>query len=341
MSDFRVEDLAAGSKQTGWLTAAPGADGSAWRLPVLAARGTRPGPTLLALGAVHGDEYEGPAVIPEVFAAVDVAALAGTLLMAPICNVPAYEAIQRSSPVDGQNLARVFPGKADGTVTERIAYALTEQLLRHADFLLDIHSGGVAATIPTLIGYIHDDGELGRRSRAAAEAFGAPVMWGHPLPLPPGRSLSAATDLGIPSLYTEAPGGGSAAPEVVACFVRGTLNVMRHLGMLADAPQMQPQTQPQTQPPTHHLVGDGNLDVVTHAPVAGFFRAAVQLLDEVRRGQVLGTLHDPFGAALAEITAPEDGVVILLRRLQRANVGDGLVHLTHTAAAYAARADGV
>ena len=333
MSDFRVEELATGSKQTGWLTAAPRADGSAWRLPVLAARGTQPGPTLLVLGAVHGDEYEGPAVIPEVFAEVDVATMAGTLLMVPICNVPAYEAIQRSSPVDGQNLARVFPGKADGTVTERIAYALTDKLLRHADFLLDMHSGGVAATIPTLIGYIHDDGDLGQRSQAAAEAFGAPVMWGHPLPLPPGRSLSAATDLGIPSLYTEAPGGGTAAAEVVACFVRGTLNVMRHLGMLAGAPQ--------TQPPTHHLVGDGNLDVVTNAPVAGFFRAAVQLLDEVRRGQVLGTLHDPFGAALAEITAPEDGVVILLRRLQRANVGDGLVHLTHTAAAYAARADGV
>jgi predicted deacylase len=157
--------------------------------------------------------------------------MAGTLLMVPICNLPAYESALRSSPIDGMNLARVFPGKADGTVTERIAYTLTQKFLRHADFLLDLHSGGIAYEIPTLIGYLHDDGEVGMRSRAAAEAFGAPVLWGHPLPIAAGRSVSAATAHGVPWLYTEGPGGGYARPEDVACFRRGVLNVMRHLGI--------------------------------------------------------------------------------------------------------------
>jgi predicted deacylase len=172
-----------------------------------------------------------------------------------------------------------------------------------------------------LIGYIHDDGDLGQRSLAAARAFGAPILWGHPLPVPPGRTISVATDLGVPSLYTEAPGGGYADPDDVSCFVDGVLNVMAHLDMIDTAPGPRPLR--------HHLFGDGNLDTVISAPVAGYFRAAVNLLDEVEPGAHLGTVYDLFGAAQAEIGADGAGIVIMVRRLHRVHVGDGLVHLTN------------
>jgi predicted deacylase len=322
MGDFALEKLTPGSKVTAWLPVAPRADGKQWELPVLAAKGAQDGPMLVVLAAVHGDEYEGIEAIPLAFGDVDPAHLSGTLVMVPICNLPAYEAAQRSSPIDGLNLARVFPGKGDGTITERIAYALTEQLFRHADFLLDLHSGGVAADIPTLIGYLHDDGELGQRSRAAAEAFGAPVLWGHPMPVPAGRSISAAMALGVPWLYTEAPGGGFARPDDVACFRRGILNVMHHLGMVAGAPE--------APEPRAHLVGDGNLDIVTLAPCGGYFRAQAKVLDRVSRGDRLGTIVDFFGSPCAEISAEMDGVVIMVRRVHRVHVGDGLVQVTNT-----------
>jgi predicted deacylase len=276
----------------------------------------------VVLGAVHGDEYEGVATIPLVFAEVEAEALAGTLVMVPVCNLPAYEAVLRSSPIDGLNLARVFPGKADGTVTERIAHMLTEKLIRHADFLLDLHSGGVAYEIPTLIGYLHDAGDLGQRSRAAAEAFGAPVMWGHPMPIPPGRSISAAMAYQVPWLYTEASGGGLARPDDVACFKRGVFHLMRHLGMMAGAPQVAGDAL--------HLVGDGNLDVVTLAPAAGFFKPQVKVLDQVKKDDVLGVIVDFFGETLAQIRAQMDGVVIMVRRLHRVHVGEGLVQVTNT-----------
>jgi predicted deacylase len=277
---------------------------------------------LVVLAAVHGDEYEGVEAIPQAFGDVDPTLLAGTLVMVPVCNLPAYESAIRSSPIDGLNLARVFPGKADGTVTERIAYTLTEQLFRHADFLLDLHSGGVAADIPTLIGYLHDDGELGQKSRAAAEAFGAPVLWGHPMPIPAGRSISAAMEVGVPWLYTEAAGGGFARPDDVACYRRGILNLMRHLGMLAGAPEV----------PTAslHLVGDGNLDIVTLSPVGGYFRPAVNVLDRVKKGDLMGNIVDFFGKVSATILAEADGVVIMVRRLHRVHVGEGLVQVTNT-----------
>lgn len=307
-------------KATDWVTVAPRADGGAWSLPLLTVTGAAAGPTLVVTAGVHGDEYEGIEAIARLYQQLDPAHLRGRLLMVPVCNMPAYEAIQRSSPVDGLNLARTFPGDANGTITERIAHWITEELLRQADFYIDLHSGGIAATIPTLVGYVHDDGELGQRSRAAALAFGTPVLWGHPLPLPPGRTISAATDLGVPSLYTEAPGGGHAREGDVAAFTQGVINVMCHLGIMTGNPT--------PQPCTHDLYGDGNLDRVIAAPVAGFFRADVALLEDVYAGQQLGTIVDFAGEQLAAVVSERDGVVIMLRRLHRVNAGDGLAQVT-------------
>ncbi len=318
--DFDPTRLPRGEKRARRVAVAGRADGGSWRLPLLTVTGDRPGPTLVVTAAIHGDEYEGVEAIPLVYARVSPADLSGRLLMVPVCNVPAYEAAQRSSPIDGLNLARVFPGDAHGSITQRSAEWITRNLLAHADLFIDLHSGGVAAEIPTLVGYIHDDGELGQRSLAAARAFGAPILWGHPLPVPPGRSISAATDLGVPSLYTEAPGGGFARTDDVCCFVDGVLNVMAHLGMIEGAPGPRPLT--------HHLIGDGNLDTIHSAPEAGYFRAAVNLLDEVEAGARLGLISDFFGEPVAEIRAERAGVVIMLRRLHRVHVGDGLVHIT-------------
>ncbi len=318
--DFSVSALAHGQKACAWLAVASRADGSQWQLPVLYVTGDQPGPTLVVTAAVHGDEYEGVETIPLVFAQVEPATLRGTLVMLPVCNMPAYETAQRSSPIDGLNLARVFPGDEHGSITPRIAYWITQKLLGAADFYIDLHSGGAAYNIPTLIGYIRDQGALGQASLAGARAFGAPILWGHPLPLAAGRTVSAATDLGVPSLYTEAPGGGFAQPDDVACFTTGVLNVMQHLGMLGGAPQPWPLQ--------HHLFGDGNLDSVIAADVAGYFRAEVALLAVVKTGDRLGTIRDFFGNILQTVVADQDGIVIMLRRFHRVHVGDGVAHLT-------------
>ncbi|MEM7131026.1 MAG: succinylglutamate desuccinylase/aspartoacylase family protein [Chloroflexota bacterium] len=318
--DLDVSQLPRSSKSITWLAIAPRVDGGTWRLPLLNVTGATSGPVLVVTAAVHGDEYEGVEAIPQVFQQVEPDALRGTLVMLPVCNMPAYEAATRNSPIDGLNLARVFPGGQHGTITQRIAYWITQKLLKPANFFIDLHSGGAVGMIPTLIGYIHDEDELGQLSQAAARAFGVPVLWGHPLPLPPGRTISAATELGVPSLYSEAPGGGYARPDDVACFTQGVINVMRHLEMLDG--------EPEPRPTTHHLVGDGNLDSVISAPVAGFFRAEVELLDEVDIGQRLGTVRDLFGAVLTEVKSEQAGVVIFLRRLHRVHVGDSLVHVT-------------
>lgn len=318
--EFELDDLPRAGKRTDWLDIAARDDGGQWRLPLLTVIGADDGPTLLVLAGVHGDEYEGIAAIPQVYREIEPQHLRGRLIMAPVCNMPAYEAAQRSSPIDGHNLARVFPGDIGGTITKQIAAWLVEKLMRHADFLIDLHTGGLAHDLPLLIGYIHDEGDLGQASQRAATAFGAPVMWGHPLPTASGRSVATATSLGIPSIYTEAPGGSGCDPDVVACFRAGVINVMKHLGMISGELNQRRLT--------HHLVGDGNLDRVIHTSVDGFFQREASLLDPVQAGQRLGAVLDMTGKELARIKADQDGVIIMLRGLPRVQAGDGIAHIT-------------
>ncbi len=295
--------------------------GSELCLPVLAARGREDGPTLALLAGVHGDEYEGIRAIPELFRALDPGQLQGRLLAVPVCNVPAFQAATRCSSIDGLNLARVFPGRPDGTITERIAHAITQEILARADFLIDLHSAGIQYSMPTLVGYARDNTPLGRASEAAARAFGCEVIWGHPPdPSATGRTVSTATDLGVPWLYTEAPGAGRTRPEDVECFQRGVVNVMRHLGMLPGEPEVVPLR--------HHLLGSGNLDLPIPAGTSGYFAADVELLQGVNAGDRLGRILALDGEVLEEIRSPRDGCVAMLRGLPMIHAGEGAALVT-------------
>jgi predicted deacylase len=114
------------------------------RLPVLLVRGSRPGKTLVAAGAVHGDEYEGVQAIFECFEGLEPAQMSGDFLAVPVANPPAFFAGTRLSPLDRGNLARCFPGDRDGSPTSAIAWNLDQHILARANFFVDLHSGGVA-----------------------------------------------------------------------------------------------------------------------------------------------------------------------------------------------------
>src|SRR5689334_14503795 len=216
-------------------------------LPVILIRGATQGKTLVATAGVHGDEYEGVRAILDTVAELVPDQMSGDFLAVPVANPPAFWNGTRTSPLDGGNLARVFPGDRDGSPTARIAWHLTRSILPHADFYLDLHSGGVKCLMPTMAGYDAADA----RSREAAYVFGAEVVWAHP-DIPPGRTISAARSMGIPCLYTEARGAGRIDAGDLKTFRRGIRNLMRHLGILPG--------QPESDPPRYRLSGDGDID---------------------------------------------------------------------------------
>lgn len=281
-------------------------------IPAIAVRGAATGPTLLVSAGVHGDEYEGVRAIFETVQALDPRALRGTLVTVPILNYPAHRAVERSHPADGANLARQFPGRADGTPSERLAFAFDTEFLPLADFYLDLHSGGIRFAMPSMAGYETAD----PRGRAAAEAFGAPVIWGHPV-IEPGRTISSAQARGIPFLYTEARGAGRIHPDDLLMMRRGITNLMRHLGML-DGP-------PEIPAPPLRLHGIGNTDEGVSATVDGFWMPSVSLLEPVRAGQPIGRIVSEIGEVLAIPGAPADGLVGLLRELPPVSAGDVLL----------------
>lgn len=310
---FDLERFARGSRHS--LELEFTAAGHPMSFPVLVARGQEPGPVLLATAGVHGDEYEGVRAILDVFDTLSPDAMRGDFIAVPALNTPALWNCSRTSPLDGANLARVFPGNAEGAPTEAIAWHFDQFLLSRADLYIDLHSAGVACEMPLLVGYHAVD----ERARAAAFAFGAPVIWAHPT-IAPGRTVSAAKARNIPALYTEARGAGRIHPEDLAVYKRGLGNLLRHVGILSGAAE--------GAPGPLHLYGDGNIDDSVLASRQGFLIPRVEILQEVEAGQALGVLVDLTGKALETYTAPRSGYVVLIHACPRVLAGDPIFLIT-------------
>jgi predicted deacylase len=305
-----------GTKRKGSLVVPARLGDSVSELPVLLARGRQSGPRIVVLGGVHGDEYEGITGASAAWRDIDPAALSGSLLIVPVANPPAYQAGTRTSPADGMNLARSFPGRPDGALTERIAHILAS-VIRQSDFLIDLHSAGQHYAMPLLCGGYAGDDALGRRCEAAALAFGAPVYWAHPT-VAPGRSLSVAIDAGIPCVYAECGGGGRVRPEDLMAYRRGVRRILVHVGALPDAAGDGPPV------PPLRLQSAGDTDRALSVTKDGIFMGRASLLERIQAGQPLGDVLDPFGQVLETVTADTDGLVVMVRRTARVRAGDGV-----------------
>jgi predicted deacylase len=293
--------------------------GTEVELPVLIVRGARSGKTLAVSAGVHGDEFEGVQAIFDVVSDLDPHAMSGSLLAVPVANPPAFWNVTRTSPLDGGNLARVFPGNPAGSPTEAIAYAFDQHILSRADFYLDMHSAGVKWLMPTLVGYHERD----LPAASAAEAFGAPVVWKHPV-IAPGRTVSAAADRGVPSLYLEARGAGRIHPDDLLVYRRGLYRLLSHLGITQEPLE--------SLPPAVHLVGDGNIDRGASATQRGFLTPQVDIMQSVNPGDLLGTLHDLWGREIERFLAPCAGVVVLIHACPLVQPGEPLFLLTERVA---------
>jgi uncharacterized protein len=291
-------------------------------LPALIARGRRPGRTLFVVAGVHGNEYEGMEAIRHVFAGLDPAGMRGTFLAIPIANPFAYEARSRLAPfhIDGLNLARVFPGDPTGSPSRRLARALldfAERTVGPDDLFLDFHSGSDEIPYATLIGFRDVPHPSTDRAEEAARHFGVPRLWR--IPDGPGPFNAETARRGIPTLGTETTGRAGCDPADVAVYTRGLHNLLAYLGICPDLPM----------PPRLDTPARPSIDVLS--PATGFLRAAHRLDDEIAAGEVLGTIIDVFGDAVAEVLAPAGGVLWALRSMPPVRVGE----LVATVAAHA------
>lgn len=286
-----------------------------WTLPVLLVRGRQPGKRLVVTAAVHGDEFEGVRAILDLYHQLDPSQMSGDFLSVPVANPPAFWNKSRTNPIDGGNLAREFPGSLEKGCTSAIAYSLGQAIIAHADFFLDLHSAGIHLNMPRLVGYDARDA----RSYEAALAFGSQVLWSHG-GSGLGRTVSFASAMGIPYLYTEAQGAGRIDLDDLRFYTQGVLNLLRHLKILpGEAPSM---------PVAMHLEGSGDIDYGIESSARGFLIPRVKLLDEVSAGQELGVLSNLQGELVERYHAQAAGVIALVRAVPVVEPGDMLFHIT-------------
>lgn len=298
-------------------------DGGMWRIPVCTITSANEGPIFVVIAGIHGDEYEGPETIANVYQALTPDQLdKGTLVLVPFFNLPAWEAGTRTSPVDDLNLARVMPGDLDGSISHRLGYYVTHKFIDPSDLFLDIHSGGVALNICTSIYYYVADNEIGHKTKAAAEAFAAPAVIGVLTPVagPVGSSFYTCWNRNKAGIFTEAHGAGRTLPQEIEAFTVGVFNLLKHLGMMAG--------EPDTSRITHRLIGDKVGGGSFFAKVAGYFKPDVRMLDYVIKGQRIGAVLDFDGSVLQEFISGRDGFITNLRGVPRTNVGDHLIGIT-------------
>jgi predicted deacylase len=274
-------------------------------IPAFVVRGTRPGPTLLVTAGVHGAEY---ASIEAAYrlAATDPASIAGTLVVLPIVNRPAY--LARSiyvNPHDGKNLNRQFPGDPDGTFAQRLAHGLVQDWIRHADAFVDLHGGDLNEALTPFVLHARSDA----RGRELAHAFGIPYVVASDSV---GHSYGGAVGVGVPAVLAEAGGQGLFPERDVTVLVEGTERVMAHLGLRAPAPAPKP------------TVAIDVFRVLT-SEADGRWYPNVRLDARVEVGQVLGEVRDWLGAVVQVVRAPVAGVVLYYVSTLAINRGDPLV----------------
>lgn len=283
--------------------------------------GAQDGPHLLITGGVHGDEYEPMIAIRRLIRDIEPEQLRGKVTLVPIVNESSFERGERTGD-DELDLARTCPGKADGSITERTAYAVSE-LIKTADYFIDLHTGGQIMWCMPLSGYMaYTDparADMLEKQRLMARAFNLPIIWGTNDKLN-GRTLSVARDHGIPSIYAEYMGGGPTDPKGIDAYYEGCLNVLGALGMID-------REQPASN--LEHFVEDtreasGHLQVNYPSPQSGCFESSVVLGQPIQTGETIGFVSDALGEVTSEVKAIQTGIVLCLRSFAKVSEGDCL-----------------
>ena len=279
-------------------------DESAWgsvMIPFAVIR-NGPGPTALFTGANHGDEYEGPIALQALAHELRPETISGRVIVVPYMNFPAFREARRTSPLDGVNLNRAFPGSPTGRPTEKIADYFQRVLLPEADVVLDFHSGGKTLDfIPFAAAHLLDDKAQEAACAAAMRAFNAPFSMRLREIDAVGMYDTAAEAAGKVFVTTELGGGGTATARSARIARRGAANLLMHAGILTGTPAIEPSV----------LIDTTDGDCFHLAEEEGMVEPLADLGEPVAKGAPLARIWSTTRTGRAPFTAlsRQDGVL--------------------------------
>jgi len=324
---FRVGTASAtpGQKATGYLEVPAGVDAGT-NIPVVVVNGAKPGRVLALVSGAHGTEYVSIIAIEKLIAKLDPGELTGTVILVPLVNIASFEQkVPHLNPIDNKSMNRFYPGKADGTQTERASYLITKQVVDPCDYLIDYHGGNLDESLRPYA-YWGPTGhpEQDHVSKEMVLAFGLDhiIIWSE-RPTDPNATRyldNTATVRGKPSIVVEAGHAGTFETDDLNLLVDGTLSTMRALKMLPGEPRF-----------IENPVWIEKLsDVLADGP--GIWYPLVKRGTYVSAGMKLGTITDYFGKVIAEPRAPVSGVVLHVNAVPSLKKGDNIADLGVVAA---------
>ena len=292
-----------GAKAYGFLEVPQGVDAAA-RIPVVVVNGASPGPVLALVSGAHGTEYSSILALERLIMILDPAQLTGTVVIVPLLNLPSFhQKIVHVNPVDGKSMNRFYPGRADGTQTDRVLYAITREVVDRSDYLIDYHGGDLDESLRPYA-YWAPTGrtEQDTVSKQMVLAFGLNhiIIWpDRPTDPAATRYLdNTASVRGKPSIVVEAGHAGTTESDDINLLVNGTVSTMRALKMLAGDPLWI----------ENPVWLEKTVDVASEQ--TGIFYPLVRRGGYVAAGMKLGYVTDYFGNTIYTARSPVAGIVL-------------------------------
>ena len=274
-------------------------------------RSEYPGPTVLILGGVHGDEINGVETIRRLIYEDKLTKLkCGTVIAIPIVNIYGFINFSRAVP-DGKDVNRSFPGSLNGSLASRVARVITLKILPQVDYIIDLHTGGSSRFNFPQIRYTSSD----PRALELAKIFGAPFVIKKPLISKSLRKI--AKDKNIPVVVFE--GGESLrfdGPSIQIAS-HGIQRVLNHL-------EMSETTVPAPERQIHFVK-----TMWIRASHSGLFMWSKQSGNRILKGEIIGVINDPQGLSSASVIASRDGYIIGHNNASVVNQGDALFHISY------------
>ena len=294
-----------GQRATGTIEVPAGSD-AALSIPVAIIHGAKPGPVLALVAGAHGTEYTSIIALEKLIAMLNPAEVSGTIIIVPLINIQSFEQkVPHVNPIDGKSMNRFYPGKMDGTQTERASYLITKEVVEQCDHLIDLHGGDLDESLrPYSYWTKTGNDKQDQISREMVLAFGLDhIIISTDRPKDPQASRyleNTATTRGKSSITVEAGHAGTVETDDLNALVNGCLSVMRYLKMLPGQPAVV------ESPVWIEKV------VMLASEQTGMFYSLVKRGTYVQQGMKIGYVTDYLGKPIFEARAPASGVVLYI-----------------------------
>ena len=294
-----------GQKATGTIEVPAGSD-AALSIPVAVFHGAKSGPVLALVAGAHGTEYTSIIALEKLIDMLNPAEISGTVIVVPLINIQSFEQkVPHVNPVDKKSMNRFYPGKMDGTQTERASYLITKQVVEQCDHLIDLHGGDLDESLRPYSYWTKTGNEKQDQiSREMVLAFGLDhIIISTDRPKDPQASRyleNTATTRGKPSITAEAGYAGTVETDELNALINGCLGVMHYLKMLPGAPAV-----------IEHPVWIERV-VTIASEQTGMFYPLIKRGTYVEQGMKVGYVTDYLGKVIFEARAPVAGVVLYI-----------------------------